>query len=89
LLFFDELSKFSASGDGFSLMVTLTRDTAGHPFRVGRIDSDFIAEVVTAMQVPVRWVLVCGSNPFVEAAAEGTIGAGIDATLIKTERYGV
>jgi NAD(P)H-flavin reductase len=65
LLFFDELSKFSASGDGFSLMVTLTRDTAGHPFRVGRIDSDFIAEVVTAMQVPVRWVLVCGSNPFV------------------------
>jgi glycine betaine catabolism B len=89
LLFFDELSKFSASGDGFSLMVTLTRDAAGHPFRVGRIDSAFIASIVTAMKMPVHQVLICGSNPFVEAAAEGTIAAGISATLIKTERYGI
>ena len=89
LLFFDELSKLAASGDGFSLMVALTRETAAHPFRAGRIDAAFIAGIVTAMKMPVRQVLICGSNPFVETAAEGTIAAGIDPALIKTERYGV
>jgi ferredoxin-NADP reductase len=89
LLFFDELSKLAAAGDGFSLVATLTRETAAHSFRAGRIDADFIADVVTAMKMPVRQVLICGSNPFVETVAEGTIAAGIDASLIKTERYGV
>ena len=89
LLFFDELSKLAASGDGFSLMVALTREAAAHPFRAGRIDAAFIAGIVSAMKMPVRQVLICGSNPFVEAAAEGTMAAGIDAALIKTERYGV
>ena len=89
LLFFDELSKLSETRDGFSLAVTLTREAAAHPFRAGRIDAALIAGIVTAMKMPVRQVLICGSNPFVEVAAEGTIAAGIDTTLIKTERYGV
>lgn len=89
LLFYDELSELAASGDGFDLMVTLTRETAAHPFRAGRIDAVFIAGIVAATKMPVRHVLICGSNPFVEAAAGGTIAAGIDAGLIKTERYGV
>jgi hypothetical protein len=41
------------------------------------------------MKTPLRHVLICGSNPFVETAAEGTMAAGIEAALIKTERYGV
>ena len=89
LLFFDELSNLAAAGDGFSLAVALTRETAAHPFRAGRIDAAFIADIVAAMKMPVRQVLICGSNPFVEAVAEGATAAGIDATLIKTERYGV
>jgi len=89
LLFFDELSEFATSSDNFNLKVTLTRETTTHPFRAGRIDAAFIGGIVTAMNMPVRQVLICGSNPFVEAAAEGTIAAGIDAGLIKTERYGV
>ncbi len=88
LLFFDELSKLVASGDGFSLMVALTREAGAHSFRAGRIDAEFIAGVVKAMKMPVRQVLICGSNPFVETAAEGTIAAGIDPAIIKTERYG-
>lgn len=88
LLFFDELSKLAAFGDGFSLMVTLTREVGAHPFRAGRIDAAFIAEIITAMTMPLRHVLICGSDPFVETAAEGTIAAGIDPALIKTERYG-
>lgn len=89
LLFFDELSELAASADGFSLMVALTREAAAHPFRAGRIDATFIAGIVSAMKIPLRHVLICGSNPFVEAAAEGTMAAGICAALIKTERYGV
>jgi len=89
LLFFDELSKLAAVGNGFNLRVTLTRETAVQPFRAGRIDAAFIADAVAATTTPVRQVLICGSNPFVEAVAEGAIAAGIDAALIKTERYGV
>jgi glycine betaine catabolism B len=89
LLFFDELSKLAAAGDGFSLMVALTREADAHPFRAGRIDAAFIAGIVDAMKTPARQVLICGSNPFVETAAEGAITAGIDAAVIKTERYGV
>lgn len=88
LLFFDELSKLAASGDGFSLMVALTREAGAHPFRAGRIDTEFIAGIVGAMKMPVRQVMICGSHPFVETAAEGTIAAGIDPGTIKTERYG-
>ena len=69
-------------------MVALTRETAAHPFRAGRIDAAFIAGII-AMNPPVSQVLICGSNPFVETAAEGTIAAGINPDLIKTERYGV
>jgi ferredoxin-NADP reductase len=89
LLFFDELSKLAAARDGFSLMVALTREADAHPFRAGRIDAAFIAGIVDAMKTPARQVLICGSNPFVETAAEGVIAAGIDAAVIKTERYGV
>jgi ferredoxin-NADP reductase len=89
LLFFDELSSFARSGDGFSLSVTLTREAGAHEFRAGRIDSAFIAGILGEMPTPVRQVLICGSNPFVEAAAEGTMAAGVAADVIKTERYGV
>ena len=32
---------------------------------------------------------ICGSNPFVENAATRAIDAGLEASLISTERYGV
>jgi ferredoxin-NADP reductase len=89
LLFFEELSALAAADDGFSLMVALTRETATHPFRAGRIDASFIAEIIAAMEPPLRHVFICGSNPFVETASEGTVAARIDPAIIKTERYGV
>jgi ferredoxin-NADP reductase len=89
LLFFDELSKLASQGDGFTLKATLTREAAAQPFRTGRIDATYIAGIVADIKMPVRQVLICGSNPFVETSTEATIAAGIDPTLIKTERYGV
>lgn len=88
LLFFEELSKLAAYGDGLDLIVTLTRETSAHPFRTGRIDADFLASIVSSMKLPVRQVLICGSDPFVETAAVGTIAAGVEPAIIKTERYG-
>lgn len=88
LLFFDELSEFADARDGFGLTVTLTREAQPHPFRSGRIDAALIADIVNAMQMPIRQVLVCGSNAFVETATEGAIAAGAQPASIKTERYG-
>jgi len=88
LLFASELAGLASRGDGFELMVTLTRDSGQHAYRTGRIDAACIARIVAAIAAPVRQVLICGSNPFVETAAEGVIAAGIAAALIKTERYG-
>ncbi len=89
LLFFDELSGLASSHDGFNLTVALTREKATHPFRAGRIDATLIASIIATMKMPVRQVLICGSNPFVEAVAEGVTATGIHSDLIKTERYGV
>jgi ferredoxin-NADP reductase len=33
-------------------------------------------------------ISICGSNPFVSAAADAAIEAGLDPALIRTERYG-
>lgn len=89
LLFYDELSTMAGSGEGFRLEVALTRETEGHPFRAGRIDATFISRVIAAMTAPLRQVLICGSNPFVETVSAGTIAAGIDPDVVKTERYGI
>ena len=89
LLFFEELSTLAGAGDGFSLIVALTRETAAHPFRAGRIDAAFIAGIIAAINAPLRHVMICGSNPFVETASEGSVAAGIDPAIIKTERYGI
>ncbi|MER8634259.1 ferredoxin reductase [Mesorhizobium opportunistum] len=88
ILFFEELSKLAALGDGLSLTITLTRETSAHSLQAGRIDAAFIGRAVTALTVLPRHVLICGSDPFVEAAARGAIEAGIDPASIKTERYG-
>jgi ferredoxin-NADP reductase len=88
LLFLDELSKVAASDQTFRLVPTLTREPDPHPFRSGRLDKETIAAVVAAMPTAPRQVMICGSNAFVETAAEGAIAAKLDRSLIKTERYG-
>ena len=69
-----------------NIVLALTREKVTHSFPAGRIDAAFIASIVTVIKMPLRQVLVCGSNPFVEAIAEGAIAAGVKAVLIKTER---
>jgi ferredoxin-NADP reductase len=53
-----------------------------------RVDAPMLAEVVARLPAPPRHAFICGTNAFVEAAAESAIAAGVAPSLIRTERYG-
>jgi ferredoxin-NADP reductase len=90
VIFRDELVELDARGDGFSLVLAVTREL---PQRAGdfgrRVDGAMIAGRWCRACRRVSRVFVCGSNPFVNAAADGAVAAGVAAEKILTERYGV
>jgi ferredoxin-NADP reductase len=47
-----------------------------------------VAQVAARLPIPPRDVFICGSNAFVDIAADGALASGFDASTIKTERYG-
>jgi ferredoxin-NADP reductase len=89
ILFRDELLALEARGDGFELALALTREPAKRVRDYGRrVDATMLAELLARLPEAPKQVFVCGSNPFVEAAAEATLAIGTPAGLIRTERYG-
>ena len=56
---------------------------------VGRIDAGMIAASLARLPAKPKRIYICGSNPFVENAAQHAIDAGVEPGLIATERYGV
>jgi len=90
VLYRDELLELDAHGDGFTLILALTRDEPRRPADYGRrVDGTLIAEVLGRLPSAPADVFVCGSNQFVNAAADGAVAAGIPVSIIRTERYGV
>ena len=89
LLFRDELLALQARDDGFVLSLALTRD---QPRREGdfarRVDDAMMGDLLKQLPASPSRVFVCGANPFVTAAADAAIAAGISPSLIRTERYG-
>lgn len=90
VLFAEELSALRDRRDGFDFVVTLTRD-ASPPAGLlkGRVDAAMVALVLGLLPDRPRRIYVCGSNPFVETAAQSAISGGVDPSVISTERYGV
>ncbi len=89
ILFRDELLSLAARGDGLELAFALTREPAKRAQDYGRrVDAAMVTELVARLPEAPTKVFVCGSNPFVEAAAEAAIAAGVPAGIIRTERYG-
>jgi ferredoxin-NADP reductase len=89
VIFRDELIAMHDRHDGFELALALTRDRPRRAEDFGRrVDRTMVAELLSRLPAPPRHVFICGGNPFVEAAADGAIEAGITATMIRTERYG-
>lgn len=89
VLYRDELLELQRLANGVVLLLTLTRD---FPRREGdysrRIDAALVADVLGRLRSMPKHVFICGSNPFVNSAAEAALAAGLPATMIKAERYG-
>lgn len=90
LLFMEELDRLRGKGDGFDMIATLTREEMP-PAGVakGRIDREMIAASLAQLPALPKRIYICGSNPFVENAAQHAIDAGVEPGMIATERYGV
>ena len=89
VLFREELLAVEAADAGFILALTLTREapTRRSDF-ARRIDADMVGSVASRLPAPPGHVFVCGSNAYVDVAADGALAAGLGAPSIRTERYG-
>lgn len=89
VLFADELLSLEATDPNFELALAITREAPQRASDFGRrIDDAMVAELIGRLPGTPTQVFVCGSNPFVNIAADGALMAGLDASVIKTERYG-
>jgi ferredoxin-NADP reductase len=97
LIFRNELLELREKDETFALAFALTRmeptATLAPACRLRgdyarRVDAQMMQDMLARLPAPPRQVFICGSNPFVEAAAQGAITAGTPASLIRTERYG-
>ncbi len=89
VLFAEELLSIATSDPAFVLALAITRErpTCASDF-ARRIDGVMVQEMLTRLpQLPAH-VFVCGSNRFVNIATDAVLLAGLDASNIKTERYG-
>lgn len=89
VLFRDELLAAEAADSRFRLALTLTREPPARASDFGRrIDTAMVANVVARLPAPPGHVFICGSNAFVDVAAESALATGIAPSSIRTERYG-
>ena len=89
VLYRDELVELERHRNGFTLVLTLTRERSTREGDYGRrVDAAMMAELLARMPTSPQHVFICGSNAFVNAAADGMVAAGTPAVLVRTERYG-
>jgi ferredoxin-NADP reductase len=89
VLFRDELLELESSLPDFALALALTREPAMRSSDFSRrIDAPMVADVAARLRVAPGCVFVCGSNAFVDIAADAALALRPDAGAIKTERYG-
>ena len=88
VIYLEELTALARSDSGFTLRITLTRDSApGWVGRVGRIDLQAVQALLGDLGGVVD-SFVCGSDGFVEAASALLLQAGQPRDSIRTERFG-
>jgi ferredoxin-NADP reductase len=91
VLYRDELLELADAKTGFELMLTLTRELPP-PSRLDvaarRVDSAMVEEMLGRLPAAVSGVFICGSNPFVENAANAVTALGVEPKIVRTERYG-
>lgn len=77
----DELVQRAETEAGFHLMLNLTGDGGR------RIDAALVGTALERLGRP-RHNFICGANPFVTAASDLLVDAGLDPRTIRTERFG-
>jgi ferredoxin-NADP reductase len=88
VIYHGELTALARSDPGFTLRMTLTRDSApGWSGRVGRIDLPAVQALLENLGRAVD-TFVCGPDGFVEAASALLLQAGQPRDAIRTERFG-
>jgi ferredoxin-NADP reductase len=89
ILFREELISLQSSVTSVQVTFALTRDRPRRPLDFGhRIDASMLEDLLSRVpRTPLR-AYICGSNPFVNAAADSAISAGLVPHAIRTERYG-
>jgi glycine betaine catabolism B len=90
VLYRDELLEIERSSIEFKLVLALTREPSRRDGDFGRrVDDMMIADVLRRLPLLPELVFVCGSNPFVNVAADGVVACKVAPGNIRTERYGV
>jgi ferredoxin-NADP reductase len=89
ILFRDELLGLESPVTNLYVTFTLTRDKPQRPTDYGRrIDASMVEDSLRRLPSEPLRTYICGSNPFVNTAADNAIASGISTQLIRTERYG-
>jgi ferredoxin-NADP reductase len=89
IIFRDELFALHQPQDGLELVFALTREPPRRKRDYGRrVDGPMVRELLSRLPGAPQQTFICGANPFVEAAADSAIAAGIAVETIRTERYG-
>jgi ferredoxin-NADP reductase len=90
VIYRNELLAMHEADPSFELAFSITREPAQRPLDFSRrLDMKIIAELLQRLPANPSIAFICGSNAFVEGAAQGLIDAGLPPPLIRTERYGV
>ena len=89
VIFREELIARDAAEANFTLLLSLSRDTARRPQDAGRrIDSRLLTVTLARFGAAPRLTFVCGSNAFVEAVTDHLLDLDLNPETIRTERFG-
>ncbi|MBZ9935830.1 ferredoxin reductase [Mesorhizobium sp. BR1-1-16] len=86
LIWREELLRRADEDANLKVIVTLTREQARPGLRFGRIDMKLMDDALAGGRPALTYI--CGSTPFVEAAADLVLAAGVPFETVRTERYG-
>jgi ferredoxin-NADP reductase len=85
----DELETMANADPSLRLVFITTREPARRPGDFDhRLDDALLRQALADWGQAPAASFVCGATPFVEAVATGLRAAGVDASTIRTERYG-
>jgi ferredoxin-NADP reductase len=89
VIFREELIVRDAGEREFTLLLSLSRDTARRSQDAGRrIDASLLEATLARFDAAPRLTFVCGSNAFVEAITGQLLDLDVSPKTIRTERFG-